>query len=206
VQPRGSGYVREDVCLGHLSSGVCTLQQCSMLLPKNCSTRDWCSAVQCSAVQCRQSTALSGLIHTCFLPSMDVQQPTSCCLRCLLLCKSYPTDPWSYLLIQVKLFSIQHIYEVWAECNAAPTALRNLPGTGGLVLAEYADSSVRLLNAMSAEVGSGVHGENGNINMVQALRQRGGAANMPETVQSRPSCQELCLTHKASPLSHHPVA
>ncbi|GFH22931.1 uncharacterized protein HaLaN_20469 [Haematococcus lacustris] len=53
---------------------------------------------------------------------------------------------------EVKLFSLQHLYEPWCRCNAACTALTALPGSGGLILAEFADSSVRLLDAHSQEV------------------------------------------------------
>ncbi len=55
-------------------------------------------------------------------------------------------------LMQIRLFSIQHIAEVWSECNSPPLRLQCLEGSGGLVLAEYADSSVRLLDATSNEV------------------------------------------------------
>ncbi len=66
------------------------------------------------------------------------------------LTPSQPAPP--ALLPQVKLFSVQHLFEVWADFNAALTSLRQLPGSGGLVLAEFADSSVRLLNTGSSEV------------------------------------------------------
>jgi hypothetical protein len=54
---------------------------------------------------------------------------------------------------QVRIFSVHHLLEVWQDCNATPTALKALPGSGGLVLAEFSDSSVRLLEASPLEVG-----------------------------------------------------
>ncbi|KAG2494055.1 hypothetical protein HYH03_007699 [Edaphochlamys debaryana] len=46
---------------------------------------------------------------------------------------------------EVKLFSISHLFESWMDCNSAVTCLR--PVSPGLILAEFADSSVRLLDA-----------------------------------------------------------
>ncbi len=53
-------------------------------------------------------------------------------------------------MLQVKVFTIQHLYDLLLECNSAPLALRKLKS--GLILAEFADCSVRLLDVTSERV------------------------------------------------------
>ncbi|GFR49528.1 hypothetical protein Agub_g11572 [Astrephomene gubernaculifera] len=49
---------------------------------------------------------------------------------------------------EVKLFTITHLFESWMDCNSPVTHLRHV--SYGLILAEFADSSVRLLDASDA--------------------------------------------------------
>ncbi|GAX84070.1 hypothetical protein CEUSTIGMA_g11494.t1 [Chlamydomonas eustigma] len=48
----------------------------------------------------------------------------------------------------VKVFSVQNLYQGWMDCNSEPLSLQQL--SYGLILAEFADSSVRILDSASA--------------------------------------------------------
>lgn len=49
----------------------------------------------------------------------------------------------------IKLFSILNLYQGWMECNSEPVSLKQL--SHGLILAEFRDSSVRILGKQEAE-------------------------------------------------------
>ncbi len=53
-----------------------------------------------------------------------------------------------HAVTQVKLFSVRHLFESWMECNSPVTSLR--PVTPGLILAEFQDSSIRLVGGIVA--------------------------------------------------------
>ncbi|MEW5315346.1 MAG: hypothetical protein WDW38_006784 [Sanguina aurantia] len=55
---------------------------------------------------------------------------------------------------EVKLFSISHLFETWMDCNSPVASLRQL--SYGLVLAEFQDSSIRLLDAHSTKADKAV--------------------------------------------------
>eukprot|EP00967_Tisochrysis_lutea_P095154 scaffold138639_cov21-Tisochrysis_lutea.AAC.2 len=64
------------------------------------------------------------------------------------------TPVWSFkvkpLPSYVKVFTIQHLYDLLLECNSVPQVLHRV--NTGLILAEFADCSVRLLDVGSDRV------------------------------------------------------